>query len=85
MARTGISRFESAARDGALYKERTCVDGDINLNIIVRKNEEHKDEEWIIGILLLALRDLQNGFLAVGGQTAIGNAFRSLARSGGKQ
>lgn len=109
MARTGISRFESAARDRALYKERTCVDGDINLNLIVRKNEEHKDEEWIIGILLLALRDLQNGFLAVGGQTAIGrgvfspngpilidgeqgreeeyirNAFRSLARSGGKQ
>lgn len=77
MARTGISRFESAARNGALYKERTCVDGETNLNIIVRRNKEYKDEKWIIGILLLAIKDLQNGFLAVGGQTAIGRGVFS--------
>ena len=31
-----------------------------------------EETEWIIGFLLLALKDLQNGFLAVGGQTAVG-------------
>lgn len=70
MVRTGISRFEAAVRDGALYKERTCVDGRTELEIMVRKDD--RDDEWIMGILLLALKDLQNGFLAVGGQTAIG-------------
>ena len=31
--------------------------------------------DWIIGILLLAVKDLQNGFLAVGGQTSIGRGI----------
>lgn len=34
-----------------------------------------EDEKWILGILLLALKDLQNGFLAVGGQAAIGRGL----------
>ena len=75
MVRTGISRFEAAVRDGALYKERTCVDGRTELEITVRKDQ--RDDEWIMGILLLALKDLQNGFLAVGGQTAIGRGVFS--------
>ena len=82
MVRTGISRFESSVRDGALYKERTCVGGTVDLEITVRKYREYKDEkskaeDWIIGILLLALQDLQNGYLAVGGQTAIGRGVFS--------
>ena len=35
--------------------------------------KDHKD--WIIGILLLAIKDLQNGYLAVGGQTSIGRGI----------
>ena len=67
--RTGISRFEGAVKTGALYKEKTYVDGDMVLRLAVPVTEE---TEWIIGFLLLALKDLQNGFLAVGGQTAVG-------------
>ena len=65
--RTGVSRFESSAKNGALYKEKTYVGGDFTLSIYVKN---YKD--WIIGILLLAIKDLQNGYLAVGGQTSIG-------------
>lgn len=72
MVRTGISRFEAAVKDGALYKEKTYVDGTVNLEILVRKQKDPRDTKWIVGLLLLTLRDLQNGFLAVGGQTAIG-------------
>ncbi len=80
MVRTGISRFESAVRDGALYKEKTYVDGHFNLKLAVRKGKNPEDGKWMIGILLLALKDLQNGYLAVGGQTAVG---RGCFSSGG--
>lgn len=72
MVRTGVSRFESAVKTGALYKEKTYVDGTLDIRIDVRKGKNPKDEKWILGILMMALKDLQHGFLAVGGQTAIG-------------
>lgn len=73
MTRTGISRFENLARNGALYKEKTYVDGVFTLRLSVCR--ENPNVEWIIGILLLAVKDLQNGFLAVGGQTSIGRGI----------
>lgn len=73
MTRTGISRFENSARNGALYKEKTYVDGTFTLRLSVCK--ENPNMNWIIGILLLAVKDLQNGFLAVGGQTSIGRGI----------
>lgn len=73
MTRTGISRFENSARNGALYKEKTYVDGTFTLRLSVCK--ENPNMDWIIGILLLAIKDLQNGFLAVGGQTSIGRGI----------
>lgn len=72
IVRTGISRFEAAVRDGALYKERTYVDGRLKLRAAVRIQKNPEDTRWMLGILLLALKDLQNGFLSVGGQTAVG-------------
>ena len=72
MVRTGISRFESAVKDGTLYKEKTYVGGHFTLEIAVRKGKNPEEGRWMIGILLLALKDLQNGYLAVGGQTAVG-------------
>lgn len=73
MTRTGISRFENSTRNGALYKEKTYVDGAFTLRLSVCK--ENPNMDWIIGILLLAVKDLQNGFLAVGGQTSIGRGI----------
>ncbi len=72
MTRTGVSRFESAVKQGALYKELTYVNGTLTLKISVDRDD---DSNWIIGLLLLALKDLQNGYLAVGGETAIGRGI----------
>ncbi len=73
ITRTGISRFESSAKDGALYQERTYVGGKLKLCISVKK--ENSNNDWMIGILLLAIKDLQNGFLAIGGQTSVGRGL----------
>ena len=77
MVRTGVSRFESAVKNGSLYTEKTYVDGTLNVRIDVRKGNDPQDEAWILGMLLLVLKDLQNGLLAVGGQTAIGRGIFS--------
>ena len=77
MVRTGVSRFESAVKKGSLYTEKTYVDGTLNVRIDVRKGNRTQDEEWILDILLLVLKDLQSGLLAVGGQTAIGRGIFS--------
>lgn len=77
MVRTGISRFEAAVKTGALYKEKTYVNGKLTLNIAVRKGNHPADAKWMQGLLLLAIKDLQNGLLAVGGQTAIGRGVFS--------
>lgn len=75
IVRTGVSRFEAAVKQGALYKEKTYVDGTFVLRIMIRRGSNPADEGWILGLLLLAIKDLQNGLLTVGGQTAIGRGI----------
>lgn len=81
MVRTGVSRFESAVRKGSLYTEKTYVDGTLNVRIDVRKGNDPQDEAWILGMLLLVLKDLQNGLLAVGGQQSEEVFFRQTVLS----
>lgn len=74
LTRNSISRFESGAKKGALFSEMCYVGGTTVLDIRVKKSEHDKQ---IVGLLLLALKDVQNGFLAVGGQTSIGRGLFS--------
>lgn len=74
ITRTGVSRFEASARKRFLYTEKTYVGGTLNLEILIRKGS-YEDHRWMLGILLLAIKDLQNGYLAVGGETAIGRGI----------
>lgn len=69
MVRNAISRFEAGTKKGALFKERAYVGGTTVLEIKVKKTETTNET---VGLLLLAMKDLQNGFLPVGGQTSIG-------------
>lgn len=72
MVRTGISRFESGVKSGALFNEISYVGGTTTLEIRVKKTETLNET---IGLLLPVLKDVQNGFLAVGGQTAVGRGL----------
>jgi CRISPR/Cas system CSM-associated protein Csm3 (group 7 of RAMP superfamily) len=71
-ARTAVSRFESSAKRGSLYTERTYVDGKVLLRIELF---ETAAEKWAVGLLLLALKDMRRGYLPVGGETSIGRGI----------
>lgn len=77
MTRTGISRFESAARDKALFTEKTYVGGTLTLNILIEKDGQDNPgkEKRTLGLILLAVEDIRNGYLAVGGGTAVGRGI----------
>ncbi len=86
MVRNAVSRFESAAKEQALYKEKSYFGGKAVLDIYVQKGIRVLDEtrmeyitdditDMVIGILLIAFKDMQNGYLPVGGQTAVGRGI----------
>ncbi|ASS99761.1 MULTISPECIES: RAMP superfamily CRISPR-associated protein [Geobacillus] len=70
--RVKIDRFTGGAADGALFDELPVYGGETQLVIEIR---EAKDED--IGLLLLALKDLLKGYLAIGGETSIGRGIFS--------
>lgn len=70
--RTAVSRFEGSVKKGSLYTERVYVDGTLTLDI---KLYETAAEEWELTLLLLALKDLQRGYLPVGGGASVGRGI----------
>ena len=74
MTRNKINRFDASTVNSALYTERTCVEGNTELEIRIRKPE---DNAWIAGLLWLAVQDLCHGLLAVGGLTSVGRGIFS--------
>lgn len=85
MTRTKINRYNASVMSGALYSEKSHFDGTLELEIKVRKNYCDQDGGWkmndrfqyepIVGMLLIAVKDIANGYLAVGGQTAVGRGI----------
>lgn len=74
MTRNKINRFDCSTVERALYSEATYVGGKTSLTITVRNISKNK---WVAGLIILALADIANGLLAVGGQTAIGRGIFS--------
>ncbi|MBG9782992.1 RAMP superfamily CRISPR-associated protein [Shouchella lehensis] len=73
ITRNAIDRFTGGTVEGALYTGEQAVGGTTEL--IIRWSEQKdsvlsKDE--ICGMLLWVIKDLQNGLLAVGGETSVG-------------
>lgn len=79
MTRTKINRFSAAASDGALYQELSYFGGKTELEIMV--DNRMKDREAFLALLGFVLKDIEKGYLAVGGQTAVG---RGLFRADGE-
>lgn len=79
VARTRINRFTAAASDGGLYQELSCFCGTTSLEILVDRGM--KNYEACVALLDFVWRDIQKGYLAVGGQVAVG---RGLFRGNGQ-
>lgn len=74
VTRNSINRFSAATSEGALYTEQPHFGGQTTLEILIRKCSGFKA---LMGILLLAVSDIQNGFVSIGGQGAIGRGIFS--------
>lgn len=74
MTRNQINRFDASTKTGGLYSEYTYFGGNTVLELMVRKNEKD-DYKPLTGLLLMVIHELQNGYLSVGGQTAIGRGI----------
>ncbi len=72
--RNKINRFTAATYSGALYTEKAHYLGRTELVLMIRKDES-KAYKALIGLLLLIITDLKEGFISVGGQGAVGKGI----------
>lgn len=77
VSRTAIDRFTGGVKSGVLFTERIWVGGTTEL--VIRWNESKTGASVptgvVCGLLLWAIRDLQDGLLPIGGETAIGRGL----------
>ena len=74
VSRNKINRFDASTKDGALYSELAYFGGDTCLEFLLYKDQE-KQYLAIAGMLLLVIEDIKKGYVAVGGQTAVGRGI----------
>ncbi len=72
--RNQINRFDASTKDGALYSEIACFGGTMTLELMVRKDGQ-KACRALLGLLSFVIEDIQRGYLAIGGQTAVGRGI----------
>jgi len=72
VTRNKINRFDNSTIDQALFSEISYFGGKCNLDIMVKKDA---DANWVLGLIALVIKDIKYGFLAIGGQTAIGRGL----------
>lgn len=74
ISRNKINRFDGSTVDGALYTEKAHFGGTTNLEIMIRKDKEGYYKA-LAGLIELVVDDIKNGYVAVGGQAAIGRGI----------
>ena len=65
--RNKVDRFTGGVVNSALFDEKPVYGGTVELNCSFRNPEDHE-----IGLLILAIKELQNGIQTVGGESNIG-------------
>ena len=80
--RNAIDRFTGGTVDGALYSEKTYYCGRTSLMISCdfsdREDQDNisaEEKRRLAGVLAAAILDLDNGYMAVGGLTAVGRGL----------
>lgn len=79
ITRNSIDRFSGSSKDRALFSERSHFNGKTNLVIKVPKtitiNNKEITNDYILGLIALSIKDIENGLIALGGQTSIGRGI----------
>ena len=81
LSRNSIDRFTGGTVDGALFTDKTFYDGTTTLTITF---EENPSDE-IKRLFAAAIADLNAGYLAVGGLTAIGRGLFQVKKVNGQE
>lgn len=76
ISRNAIDRFTGGTKEHALYTESTEYNGITKLKIIIPKDLGVKEKN----ALCASIADLQEGFLSVGGETAIGRGMFKIEK-----
>ena len=80
ITRTSIDRFSGGAVERSLFTERTHYYGDTQL--VIRIPQELVNDDVITAFDCI-VKDLDNGFIALGGQTSIGRGlFKVISKEG---
>lgn len=76
MIRNKINRFDASTVDGALYSELSYFGGNTELTIMVKKDADG----WmsLLGVLMIVIEDICQGYVPVGGLTAVGRGIFAL-------
>lgn len=75
LTRNRIDRFTGGTVSGALYTMTPWVGGDTELILRWPSLPNDAENKVIVGLLLWVIRELQEGMLAVGGETAVGRGM----------
>lgn len=75
MTRNRINRFDASTKSGALYTEKAEFNGNTVLNLLVRKEEGY---QAFLGLLLIVVKDIENGVTPIGGESSIGRGIFAL-------
>lgn len=79
LTRNKINRFSGGATDRALFTEKAVYNGNTTLGIKVKKEikRDGKIEKntKVLGLIALTIKDIDNGIIALGGQTSIGRGL----------
>ncbi|MBQ1463748.1 MAG: hypothetical protein IIZ18_02965 [Ruminococcus sp.] len=78
ITRTAIDRYTAGTKTSALYSEITQFDGTCTLDITLMKNTENRQKA--LNVLSAVICDLDRGYLAVGGLTAVGRGLFSVTK-----
>lgn len=73
LTRNSIDRFSAGTKDGALFTERSYYFGRTTLEIRIKKASKSE-----MAVLMASILDLNNGFMAIGGLTAVGRGMFSI-------
>lgn len=74
ITRNKIDRITNKTVNGSLYTEKSYFGGTTELSIKVLKDKQN-NYPALIGLLIMVLKDIGNGLLSIGGQTAVGRGI----------
>ncbi len=77
MTRNNINRFTAGTKDSALYTELSCIGGTTALEYMIMIPEEADagETQALEGLMMLVVRDICEGFVAIGGQVSVGRGI----------